>query len=127
VTAAGIYNSPTVIATQVGTYVWHASYTGDGLNNGKIDDGTNESLTTIKASPAILLLDMRLRFFLGFFWYFSRLLKLGQPKSSWTEGHLIFAFIDHLLAECVLADAFVCARVVYTDFYFVKHIVKRLE
>ena len=36
----------TVIATQVGTYTWHASYSGDGLNNGAIDDGTNESVTT---------------------------------------------------------------------------------
>ena len=40
-------------ATQVGTYVWHASYSGDGLNNGAIDDGTNESLTTVAASPSI--------------------------------------------------------------------------
>ena len=30
-----------------------ATYTGDSLNNGAIDDGTNESLTTIKASPTI--------------------------------------------------------------------------
>ncbi|OGD44482.1 hypothetical protein A3K79_04375 [Candidatus Bathyarchaeota archaeon RBG_13_46_16b] len=59
----------------------------------------------IKASPVILLLDTRLRLFLGLFWYFSRLLKPGQPKSSWTDEHLIFAFIDHVLAECVLADA----------------------
>ena len=40
-------------ATQVGTYTWHASYSGDGLNNGAIDDGTNESVTTVKANPAI--------------------------------------------------------------------------
>ena len=53
VTAAGTYNSPTVPATQVGTYTWHASYSGDGLNNGAIDNGVNESLTTVKASPAI--------------------------------------------------------------------------
>ena len=50
VTGAGTYSAPTVLATQVGTYSWHASYTGDGLNNGAIDDGTNESVTTIKAT-----------------------------------------------------------------------------
>ena len=53
VSAAGTYNAPTVLATQVGTYTWHASYSGDGLNNGAIDDGTNESVTTVKASPSI--------------------------------------------------------------------------
>src|SRR5207253_6142502 len=37
-----------------GTYTWHASYSGDGLNNGAIDNGNNESVTTVKASPAIL-------------------------------------------------------------------------
>src|SRR5262249_17749043 len=49
----GTYSSPTVLATQVGTYIWQASYSGDGLNNGAVDNGTNESVTTIKASPAI--------------------------------------------------------------------------
>ena len=29
VTGPGTYNAPTVAATQVGTYVWHASYSGD--------------------------------------------------------------------------------------------------
>ena len=53
VTSAGTYNAPNVTATQVGTYTWHASYNGDSLNNGAIDNGTNESLTTVKASPAI--------------------------------------------------------------------------
>ena len=52
VSGTGTYNAPTVLATQVGTYVWHASYSGDGLN-GAVDDGTNESLTTVDASPAI--------------------------------------------------------------------------
>jgi sporulation-control protein spo0M len=48
------YNfSTTVVATQVGTYTWHASYSGDGLNNGAIDDGSNESLNVVKASPSI--------------------------------------------------------------------------
>ncbi|HEV3137357.1 MAG TPA: SdrD B-like domain-containing protein, partial [Pirellulales bacterium] len=52
-TAAGTYSAPTVTASEVGTYTWHASYSGDGLNNGAIDNGVNESLTTVKASPAI--------------------------------------------------------------------------
>jgi hypothetical protein len=51
----GTYALPTtVLATQVGTYTWHANYLGDSLNNGAIDDGSNESLTTIKASPTII-------------------------------------------------------------------------
>jgi hypothetical protein len=49
----GTYVAPSVLATQAGTYTWHASYSGDGLNNGAIDNGNNESLTTIPASPAI--------------------------------------------------------------------------
>jgi uncharacterized repeat protein (TIGR01451 family) len=55
VTIAGdnAYTSPTVVATEVGTYTWHASYSGDGLNSGAVDNGANESLTTIKASPSI--------------------------------------------------------------------------
>src|SRR5207253_1701211 len=40
-------------ATAVGTYHWSASYSGDGLNNGAIDNGQNESATIIKASPSI--------------------------------------------------------------------------
>ena len=53
VTGDNTYNSPTVIATEVGTYSWHASYGGDGLNNSAVDNGVNESLTTINASPSI--------------------------------------------------------------------------
>jgi hypothetical protein len=53
VSGAGTYNAPSVTATEVGTYTWHASYSGDGLNNGAIDNGTNESVTTVPASPAI--------------------------------------------------------------------------
>ena len=50
----GTYNAPaTVPATEVGTYTWHASYSGNSLNNGAIANGTNESVTTVKASPAI--------------------------------------------------------------------------
>ena len=53
VSGNGTYTAPTVTATQVGTYVWHASYSGDGLNNSAIDNGVNESLTTVKTSPTI--------------------------------------------------------------------------
>src|SRR5262249_11327990 len=50
----GTYSAPkTVLATEVGTYTCHASYTGDSAHNGDVDDGTNESLTTVKASPSI--------------------------------------------------------------------------
>ena len=49
-----VYTAPnTVNVTEFGTYTWHASYSGDGLNNGAIDDGKNESLTSQKASPSV--------------------------------------------------------------------------
>jgi uncharacterized repeat protein (TIGR01451 family) len=48
------YDSPSCPAlTQVGTYTWHATYSGDDLNNGAVDNGANESVTSIKASPSI--------------------------------------------------------------------------
>ena len=48
------YTTPTsVLATQVGTYTWSASYTGDGLNSGAVDNGANESVTTVKTTPSI--------------------------------------------------------------------------
>ncbi len=50
----GTYNAPTVVATQVGTYTWHASYGGDGLNNGAVDNGNNESVTTVSANPTLV-------------------------------------------------------------------------
>ena len=51
----GTYSTrTTVVATQVGTYTWHASYAGDGLNNGAADNGSNESVTTVKASPTLV-------------------------------------------------------------------------
>jgi hypothetical protein len=53
VSGNGTYTSPNVTATQVGTYVFHATYSGDSLNNSAVDNGTNESLTTGKASPTI--------------------------------------------------------------------------
>ena len=49
------YTTPTaVLATEVGTYTWSASYTGDGLNNGAIDGGTNESVDVLPAGPSIV-------------------------------------------------------------------------
>jgi hypothetical protein len=40
VTGAGTYSTTnTNVATLVGTYTWLASYAGDGLNNGAIDQG----------------------------------------------------------------------------------------
>src|SRR5207253_1608490 len=53
VAGTGTYTSPTVLATQVGTYTWHATYNGDTLNNTAVDSGANESVATVKASPAI--------------------------------------------------------------------------
>ena len=50
----GTYNSPSCpLMTQVGTYTWSATYSGDTLNNGAVDNGQNESVTSIKASPSI--------------------------------------------------------------------------
>ena len=49
------YTTPTpVLATQVGTYTWSASYAGDGLNNGTIDNGKNESVCIVASSPSIV-------------------------------------------------------------------------
>jgi uncharacterized repeat protein (TIGR01451 family) len=51
----GTYSSPTCpLLAQVGTYTWHASYSGDGNNNGAIDNGNNESVTSIPASPTLV-------------------------------------------------------------------------
>ncbi|HZL34049.1 MAG TPA: SdrD B-like domain-containing protein [Tepidisphaeraceae bacterium] len=48
------YYAPSVLATQVGTYKWKATYTGDGNNIGPIsDNGDKESLTTVAASPTL--------------------------------------------------------------------------
>ena len=50
----GTYSSPTsVLATEVGIYTWHATYSGDDNNNGASDNGANEGVTTVMASPAI--------------------------------------------------------------------------
>ena len=53
VNGTGVYNSPTVLATQVGTYTWHAHYSGDTNNNGADDNGANEGVITVKAAPGI--------------------------------------------------------------------------
>ena len=51
----GDYPAPTSVnLTLVGSYTWSASYTGDDLNNGAIDNGDNESVDSIKATPAIV-------------------------------------------------------------------------
>ncbi|HXR42795.1 MAG TPA: DUF11 domain-containing protein, partial [Acidothermaceae bacterium] len=51
---AGTYNAPSSVSlTLVGTYTWSASYSGDSLNNGAVDNGENESVTSIKASPSV--------------------------------------------------------------------------
>ncbi len=56
VTASGTYNTAnTVIASQVGTYTWTASYTGDGLNVGASDQADiQEQVTTVKATPTLV-------------------------------------------------------------------------
>ena len=54
VNGAGSYASPSsVLLSEVGTYTWSASYSGDSLNNGAVDNGANESVTSTKASPSI--------------------------------------------------------------------------
>jgi Matrixin/Prealbumin-like fold domain len=53
INGAHTYTGPTVQATEVGTYTWHAAYLGDNLNNGASDNGINESVTTVKATPTI--------------------------------------------------------------------------
>ncbi|HEY3550358.1 MAG TPA: hypothetical protein VGK69_04835 [Gaiellaceae bacterium] len=54
VTGDGTYDAPSSVKlTLVGTYTWSASYSGDSLNNGAVDNGDNESVTSIKASPSI--------------------------------------------------------------------------
>ncbi len=45
--------SPSVLATQVGTYTWHATYSGDTLNAAADDTGANEGVVTTQASPSI--------------------------------------------------------------------------
>jgi uncharacterized repeat protein (TIGR01451 family) len=54
VTGDGSYDSPSCpTLTEVGSYTWSASYSGDSLNNGAVDNGDNETVTSIKASPSI--------------------------------------------------------------------------
>ncbi len=55
VSGDGSYDSPSCpLLTEVGTYTWSASYSGDSLNNGAVDNGANESVDSIKASPSIV-------------------------------------------------------------------------
>ncbi len=50
----GTYSAPSSVAlAEVGTYTWSASYSGDSLNNGAVDNGSNESVTSSQASPSI--------------------------------------------------------------------------
>ena len=54
VTGDKTYASPySVLATQVGAYTWHASYSGDANNAPAADNGANEGVTTVKSTPAI--------------------------------------------------------------------------
>ncbi len=53
VTGDGSYNSPSVVATEVGTYTWHAHYVGDVNNSPADDSGANEGVVTTQASPSI--------------------------------------------------------------------------
>ena len=54
VTGDNTYSVPEpVLATEVGTYTWSATYSGDGNNNGTNDNGVNESVVTIQASPVL--------------------------------------------------------------------------
>ena len=55
VTGDNTYQSPSCpLLTEVGTYTWHAIYSGDNLNNGAEDNGANESVTSIPASPSLV-------------------------------------------------------------------------
>ena len=50
----GSYDAPSSVnLALVGTYTWSASYSGDSLNDGAVDNGDNESVTSIPASPSI--------------------------------------------------------------------------
>jgi deoxycytidylate deaminase len=55
-TGDGTYSTTnTTIATQAGIYTWTVSYAGDGLNNGRGDQGgAAEQVTTLKASPTLV-------------------------------------------------------------------------
>ncbi len=54
VTGNGTYNTPTpVLPTQVGNYVWSATYNGDTNNSTATDNGQNETSTVSQAGPAI--------------------------------------------------------------------------
>ena len=52
----GDYTTPTrILATEVGTYVWSASYSGDANNNPASDNGVNESVEkSRRARPLVI-------------------------------------------------------------------------
>ena len=50
----GTYAAPSSVPlAEVGTYTWSASYSGDSLNNGAIDNGLHESVSASRAKPSI--------------------------------------------------------------------------
>ena len=54
VTGDGSYTTPTsILATQVGTYTWSATYGGDFNNSSVHDNGQNETVITVKAAAGI--------------------------------------------------------------------------
>ncbi len=53
ITGDGTFSSPTVTSTEVGTYTWTVSYSGDSFNNSAVDNGAYESVTTIKDTPSL--------------------------------------------------------------------------
>ena len=56
VSGDGDYTTPTgILATEVGTYTWSATYSGDSNNLGTNDDGENESLETVNGPSTDLI------------------------------------------------------------------------
>jgi hypothetical protein len=54
VTGNGAYaTSNAILATQVGTYRWHAGYSGDAINNPAADNGSGQSLAAVRATPQL--------------------------------------------------------------------------
>ena len=49
----GTYSASPCTVSAVGTYTWHAHYSGDSLNNSADDNGANESVVVGPNSPAI--------------------------------------------------------------------------
>ena len=49
----GTYSSQPVTPTQVGTYTWHATYSGDTKNVSVSDNGFHESIATVAQTGSI--------------------------------------------------------------------------